>query len=131
MLKMLLCCEGKTDHGFDTYHDGEVDHTDGVIQVFLQKLASEETLCFVIRKRGDIKRFALIPNPNKFAPRNLVTGRKLAAIAQKEECVCIAYHRDEDNKGFENVYSQIRGYFSVDDMNALFPGIIHNEEEAN
>jgi len=115
MTKVLLCSEGKTDHGYDTYSDGEYTHTDGVIQVFLQKLAHEETLAFIVRTHSEVKGFAIIPNPNKLAPKNLVFGRKLAAIAQKEACRCIAYHRDEDNKGFDHVYNQIRGYLSVAD----------------
>ena len=54
MVNMLLCGEGKTEHGYDVYHGNAYEHTEGVIQIFLRKLINSESLSFVTKTRGDI-----------------------------------------------------------------------------
>ena len=111
MIRVLLCSEGKTDQGYEAYHDGEYTHCAGVMQIFLQKLAHDQKLCFVTKKRRDIEEFRVYTR--KYEAKEHYIGRKLAAIARQEECKYIAYHRDEDNKGFDNIYNTVHSYFTV------------------
>jgi len=97
MIRILLCTEGVTDQGREEYRDGAYIHNDGVLQVFIRKLAPRVTLDFTVKSRSDIKRFALIPSPRKYTPKEQIKAKKIAAMAMHENCRHIAYHRDEDN----------------------------------
>jgi len=112
MSKILLCCEGVSDQGYAEYRDGEYVHVDGTIQKYLQKLALGNPLVFVVKKRADIERFQVYPS-KKFASAPQKKARKLAAMAQQAGCRHIAYHRDEDNEGFQTGYDQVRSYFAI------------------
>lgn len=113
MIRILLCSEGVTDHGRDDYCDGEFVHCDGALQVLIKKLAPSKELSFSVKERSDIKRFTLAPSPGRFTPKDQIKAKKLAAIAKIEDCLHIAYHRDEDNNGFEEMYTQVHSYFTV------------------
>ena len=113
MIKILLCCEGVVDQGRDEYSGGEFTHSDGVMQIFIKKLTQNDTLSFSVKTRGDIKRFSLVPLPGNFAPKERIYAKRLAAVAKTEGCEYIAYHRDEDNKGFTEMYAQVQSYFSI------------------
>jgi hypothetical protein len=110
-MKILLCSEGVTDHGRDEYRDGEYRHEDGVLQILMRKLAGELDLSFTVRGRADIRNVQLLPR--KFERPDILKARKLAALARREECKHIAYHRDEDNNGFGAMYRRVHGYFTV------------------
>lgn len=105
----MLCSEGVTDQGHDQYVKEEYLHEDGVLQILMHKLADGQELIFVVKTRGDIKRFPILPN--KFENKSKLKAKKLAALAQKEKCTHIAYHRDEDNNGFDAMYKQVHEYF--------------------
>ena len=113
MIRVLLCAEGVTDQGREEYHDGAYIQNNGVFQVFIRKLTRSERLDFAVKSRSDIKRFALIPSPSRYTPKEQIKAKKIAAIATHENCSHIAYHRDEDNNGFEEMYAQVSSYFSV------------------
>lgn len=113
MIRMMLYGEGKTDQGYKVYQDGEYNHTDGVIQILLQKLINNETLDMVTKTRHDIRNFVLLPNPHKYSHGVPLKAKKLSAMAKLENCEYMAYHRDEDNNGFEAIYEQVKKYFTV------------------
>jgi hypothetical protein len=116
-MKILLCSEGVTDHGRDEYRDGEYRHEDGVLQILMRKLAGGVELSFAVRGRADIKKIQLLSR--KFERPDILKAIKLAALAQREECKHIAYHRDEDNNGFDAMYRQVHDYFTVAEENGL------------
>lgn len=113
MIRILLCSEGKTEHGSVKYQDGAYTPDDGVMQIILQKLAENITIMCISKKRSDIEHFRLLPPKRNFERHQHITARRLAAITQYEECDFIAYHRDEDNKGFQEMYAQVKGNFTV------------------
>ena len=117
MIKVMLCSEGVTDHGRDEYHDGEYLHEDGVLQIFMRQLAVGSELSFAIKGRRDIKNVKLIPRG--FEGQDSLKAKKLAALAQQEKCEHIAYHRDEDNNGFDAMYCQVQDYLSVAKENGI------------
>jgi len=102
MINVLLCGEGVTEYG----RIGK----DGVLQVLMLKCVGGKELSFVVRTRGDIKRYNILPIRNNSGD---LTARKIAAMAKQADCRHIAYHRDEDNQGFREMYAQVEAYFSV------------------
>jgi hypothetical protein len=61
---------------------------------------------------GDIKNAVKLRK--RFYEKQETTSLKLVALAKQENCTHIAYHRDEDNNGFEAMYHKIhtlRGRF--------------------
>ena len=119
MINMLLYSEGKTEHGYDEYKKREWVHTDGVIQIYLQKLAGGN-FCIINKTRNDIKKFRVIPHVKKYTNESQLKARKIAGVAQQECCKYIACHRDEDNKGFDEVYRKVRDCFTVAEEHGMF-----------
>jgi hypothetical protein len=115
MIKILLCCEGTTDQGGKIYTDGEYINTDGVIQIFIRKIAKNEELVFVVKTRHDIKNAVKLRK--RFYGKQETTSLKLVALAKQENCTHIAYHRDEDANGFEAMYQQVQEYFAEPEKN--------------
>lgn len=110
-MNILLCAEGVTDSGRRRYCEKTGQHIqeDGALQKIIRKFPESENASFTVKTRGDIKKFSL------FRERKDLGGRasyKLAAIAAKEKCTHIAYHQDEDNKGFDVIYEQVEEYFA-------------------
>jgi hypothetical protein len=108
MIRILLCCEGPTDQGRKGYFDGGYINSSGVMQILIQKTSSGINLEFVVKTRQDIK---AIRNKKKYLNKQEQTSIRLAWLAKRESCAHIAYHRDEDNKGFKEMYEQVQGYF--------------------
>jgi hypothetical protein len=46
-----------------------------------------------------------------------MTSLRLALLARTENCTHIAYHRNEDNNGFEAMYQQVKEYFAEPEKN--------------
>jgi hypothetical protein len=110
MMRILLCCEGSTDQGRKEYIDGEYVQVDGVMQVLIEKVSGNRALVFVVRTRQEIKKYGKLRR--RFAGKQAITSLRLHIAAKQEGCTHIAYHRDEDNNGFAEMYAQLQGYFT-------------------
>jgi hypothetical protein len=102
MIDIMFCCEGSTDIE--------------VIQYFIKKLSSVSDLCFNIKKRNDIQGIKIL-GP-KYSNHSAVS-RKIAQLAKSINCNFIAYHQDEDNKGFEYMYGKVKSYFSLSEEKGM------------
>ena len=110
MIKVLLCCEGNLDKGKGVLINDNYVNTEGVIQVLINRFSPVEDLKYVIKNRGDIKKVPVFGSKHS---KHSTISRKLAELARGQGCRCIAYHQDEDNKGFANIYNKIQSYFSA------------------
>jgi hypothetical protein len=114
MIAILLCCEGPDDQGRKKYIDGEYIQSDGVMQILIKKTSGRNDLNFVVKQRRDLKTISI---RKKYLNKQQMTSLRLARLAQKEKCTHIAYHRDEDNKGFAEMYDQVKAYFKDAEAN--------------
>lgn len=110
MIDVLLCGEGVTDYGSEKYQDGEYVRKDGVIQILMRKCVGDAELVFHVKTRQDIKRFSLL---RKGTNKSESTAIKLAAIARRENCRHVVWHRDEDNRGYAEMVAQVEEYFTA------------------
>jgi hypothetical protein len=117
MVRVLLCGEGATDQGRNIYRNGNYIQSDGVLQILMRKFTTGTELFFVVKSRKDIKNIKLIPN-RKY-DINTAASKKIALLANNEHCPHVAYHRDEDNNGFDEMYSQIQSYFVLAERRGL------------
>jgi hypothetical protein len=108
MIKILLICEGPGDQGRKEFIDGEYIDCDGVMQNLIRKASKNEALVFITKRRQDIRKYVLLDGKYRKHP---TVSRKLAQLAKVSNCTHIAYHQDEDNKGLEEIYHQVEGYF--------------------
>jgi hypothetical protein len=108
MIAVMLCCEGPKDQGKKEYLDGEYIQREGVMQALIKKISACGDLTFVVKRRQDLKAIAI---RKTYLSKQRITSLRLAILAQKEKCTHIAYHRDEDNNGLDEMYNQIKGYF--------------------
>lgn len=101
-LKVLLCAEGVTDHGSQSYdkRKGAYLQNEGTLQILMKKCSGDAVLDITVKTRADIRDFRVLKCANPYAA-------KVAGIAQKEKCTHIACHRDEDGNGFDTVYRQV------------------------
>jgi hypothetical protein len=109
MINLLLYCEGSSDRGYEEYIDGEYVFPNGVMQVLIKKLSQRNDIVFIVVKRQDFMR---IPVRKGFLGKSGITSRRLALLAKEKKCTHIAFHRDEDNKGFKNKYNEVHHYFA-------------------
>jgi hypothetical protein len=114
MIAILLCCEGPDDQGRKEYIDGEYIQSDGVMQILIKKTSGRNDLNFVVKQRQDLKAISI---RKRYLNKQKMTSLRLAWLAQKEKCTHIAYHRDEDNKGLDEMYDQVKGYFKDAEAN--------------
>jgi hypothetical protein len=78
------------------------------MQILIKKTSGRNDLNFVVKQRQDLKAISI---RKKYLNKQQMTSLRLAWLAQKEKCSHIAYHRDEDNKGLDEMYDQVKGYF--------------------
>jgi hypothetical protein len=116
MIAVLLCCEGPNDQGGKEYIDGGYVQCDGVMQILIRKASACNDISFIVKRRQDFKAISV---RKKYLNRQQMTSLRLAILAQKENCTHIAYHRDEDNNGLDEMYNQIRGYFKDVEANRI------------
>jgi hypothetical protein len=110
MIKILLFCEGSLDQGRKEFIEDEYIDSDGVMQNLIRKVSKVEDIIFIIKRRQDMRKCVLLNGRyRKYSPQS----RKLAQLAKDSNCTHIAYHRDEDNKGLENIYHQVTEYFQA------------------
>ena len=110
MTRTLLCCEGYNDQGHMDFSNGQWEEVEGVVQALIKITEPSQDFDFVTKSRKDIHNFRL---QRKVISRNKAQALRLAGLAQKEDCRYIVYHRDEDNRGFEEIYGQVEELFSV------------------
>ena len=117
MINVLLCAEGVTDQGGTDYNvkQGHTIQNDGPIQILIRKIANRESSgaeCkFTVRTRKDIDKITLLgkerPKLDKDAP-----PAKLYKAARINECTHIAYHRDEDHRGLDDIRTEVDKNFT-------------------
>ena len=116
MINILLCAEGVTDRGGTDYDEkrGRRVQNDGPIQIFIKNIAKREApgveCDFTVKTRKDIDKITLLgkerPKLDKDAP-----PAKLYKAARINDCTHIAYHRDEDHRGLEEIRSEVNKNF--------------------
>jgi hypothetical protein len=80
------------------------------MQNLIRKTSKKQEITFVIKKRQDMKKVTMLGGKySKYSP----TSRKLAQLAKASKCTHIAYHRDEDNRGLENMHHEVEKYFTA------------------
>lgn len=104
MTRILLSCEEVWDQGRNDYSDTNVILEEGVVQILIKKVSEQEDLTFSIAKRNDLRKITLL----RRSIGKKAKGTRLAFLAQKRDCSYIAYHQDEDNRGFQEIYRQVR-----------------------
>ncbi|GHT86962.1 hypothetical protein FACS1894137_13310 [Spirochaetia bacterium] len=109
MKRILLCCEGTADQGGKTYADGEYINADGVMQVFMRRVSGSNDLAFAVKTRQDLKSIRIT---KKYLCKEGITSLRLALLVKQEKCTHLAYHRDEDKKDFNEMYTQVHNYFT-------------------
>lgn len=109
MIQILLCSEGVRDHGRKVYSDGKYIYEDGPLQIFMKSCAAGIEISIIPKTRADVKSVNLLKRKQFINPH----ADKLAALTHKEGCSHLAYHQDEDNKGFLEIYSQVHELFSA------------------
>jgi hypothetical protein len=110
MIQILLFCEGSLDQGKEEFIEGEYVDSNGVMQNLIRKASKKQDIAFIIKKRRDMKNLTLLGG--KYSAYSS-TSRKLAQLAKMSNCTHIAYHRDEDNRGLENMHHEVEEYFAA------------------
>jgi hypothetical protein len=108
MITILLCGEGPNDQGGKEYVDGEYVQCDGAMQILIRNASGRSDLSFIVKRRQDLKAVSV---RKKYLNKQRMTSLRLAIMARQEKCTHIAYHRDEDNKGLDEMYNQIKECF--------------------
>ncbi len=108
-MRVLLCCEGVTDYGRQVYQGDEYSFQDGVIQILIKKVSKVQNIEFATKSRQDI---AAVRVKNVDSKNNKI-AKALSTLADKENCTFIAFHRDEDNNGFEEMYNQVEAFLRI------------------
>jgi hypothetical protein len=108
MIRILLCSEGPTDQGSIIYVDGEYITPDGVMQVLIKNTAGRNDIDFIVKTRKEVR---AVSAKKKYIGKREMTSIRLALLAKTNGCNHIAYHRDEDNNGLQEMYQQVQGYF--------------------
>lgn len=110
MTRVLLCCEGVNDFGRSSFDGEEWSSSDGVVQAIIRKILPNINWDFVPKSRKNISDFKI---QRKTKSKKEKRALQLAALAKKENCYHIVYHRDEDNKGFEAIYEEVEALFEI------------------
>jgi hypothetical protein len=76
----------------------------------IRKISQETELFFAVKSRRDIKNIKVIPN--RHLGNSPLVSKKIAVLAHQEDCTHVAYHRDEDNKGYTEMRHQVQSYLA-------------------
>jgi uncharacterized protein YceK len=114
MIKILLAAEGVTDYGKNRYDKrrGEYVRNDGPLQVLIRRCLDADSVEFKVASRKDIKDVSLLSCKRRLSDID-AQKEKLARLAVMEGCACVAYHMDEDNKGFNERYAHVQAVLEV------------------
>ncbi len=117
MIRVLLCSEGVTEHGHKVYDGESYSQRAGVLQILIQRCARDfavdDEFDFIIIPSSQIMKHTAVFGQRVAVSRDTLKARALAQMAKDKKCDHIAYHRDEDHKGFDAMYAQVEDFLKI------------------